>query len=172
MINVNWAELLGEYRALAGRFEALPAHISKKHLVAALRKSMRDVKGPQLLRKNTPPLNTKRGRRPAGAKKSSGALRRSVIVKAKWIGRNKSGAAFAGLGYKYGPESRKAIWLEFGTTYLAARKMAERTYNEIKGAAASKLSSNLRDALDKATAELAANPGMSKRGISMGLGGR
>jgi len=109
-LNVNWEELLGESRAIAGRFRELPAHIGKKHLLAAMRKSIRDAKGPQLLRKNTPPLNTKRGRKAKGAKRSTGALRKSVMVKAKWIGRNRDGAAFAGLGYKYGPESQKAIW--------------------------------------------------------------
>lgn len=171
-LNVNWEELLGESRAIANRFRELPAHIGKKHLVASMRKAVRDVKGPQILRKNTPPLNTKRGRKAKGAKRSSGALRKAVMVKAKWIGRNRDGAAFAGLGYKWGTESQKAIWLEFGTTHIKARKMAELTYEQIKGPARAALSKNLVEALDKAVAELARNPGMSKRGTSMGVGGR
>lgn len=160
-LNVNWEELLGESRAIAGRFRELPAHIGKKHLLAAMRKSIRDAKGPQLLRKNTPPLNTKRGRKAKGAKRSTGALRKAVMVKAKWIGRNRDGAAFAGLGYKYGPESQKAIWHEFGTSHMAAQKMAQRTYEQIRGSVRSSLAKNLVEALDKATRELASkkNPG-------------
>jgi hypothetical protein len=160
-LNVNWEELLGESRSLAARFRALPAHIGKKHLVASMRKAVRDAKGPQLLRKNTPPLNTKRGRKAKGAKRSTGALRKAVTVKAKWIGRNRDGAAFAGLGYKYGDESLKAIYLEFGTTRVQARRMAQRTYDEIRGPMRAALSKNLVDALDKAVAELASkkNPG-------------
>lgn len=161
MINVNWEALLGENRALAARFRELPAHLGKKHLIAAMRKSIRDAGGVKELRKNTPPIGTRRGRRKAGEKRSSGALRRAVMVKAKWVGRNRDGAAMAGLGYRYGAESRKAIWLEFGTTYVEARKVAERTYSAIKGVAASRLSSNLAAALEKATAEMESkkNPG-------------
>ena len=169
MINVNWEALLGENRALAARFRELPDHLAKKHLVAAMRKSGRDSGAVKELRKNTPPIGTKRGRRKAGEKRSSGALRRAVMMKAKWIGRNRDGAAYAGLGYRYGAESKKAIWLEFGTTYVQARKMAERTYNAVKGLVASKLSSNLAAALEKAAAELERNPGMSKRGRAAGL---
>lgn len=161
MINVNWEALLGENRALAARFRELPAHLGKKHLIAAMRKSIRDAGGVKELRKNTPPIGTRRGRRKAGEKRSSGALRRAVMVKAKWVGRNRDGAAFAGLGYRYGEESKKAIWMEFGTTHVQARKMAERTYQSIKGPVASKLSANLAAALEKATAEMESkkNPG-------------
>jgi HK97 gp10 family phage protein len=171
MINVNFGALLGEFRALESRFRELPDNINKKHLLAAMRKSIRDAKGPQLLRKNTPPVNTRRGRKAAGQKRSSGLLRKSVMVKAKWIGRNRDGAAFAGLGYKYGRESLKAIYHEFGTTHMAARKMMERTYNEIRSQVSAKLSSNLAASLDKAVREAASkkNPGMSKRGIAAGL---
>lgn len=171
-INVNWEDLLGESRGLAYRFRELPSHIAKKHLLASMRKAIRDAKGPQLLRKNTPPLNTKRGRKAKGAKRSSGALRKAVTVKAKYIGRNRDGAAFAGLGYKYGPESLKAIWLEFGTTHAKAQQMAQRTYDQIRGPVRAALAKNLVEALDKAVRELERNPGMSKRGISMGVGGR
>lgn len=165
MINVNWEKLLGEFSSLAGRYRGLPDHIAKKHLLASMRKSIREAKGPQLLRKNTPPLSTKRGRRKAGQpKRSTGALRKAVTVKAKWIGRNRDGAAFAGLGYKYGPESQKAIWNEFGTTHMQARKMAERTYNEIRGVIASKLSANLAAALEKATAEMESKKNLGYRG--------
>lgn len=172
MINVNWEALLGENRALAGRFRELPDHLAKKHLAASMRKAIRDAGGVKELRKNTPPVNTRRGRRKKGEKpRSTGALRRAVMVKAKWIGRNRDGAAYAGLGYRFGAESKKAIWLEFGTTYVQAIRMMERTYESIRGPVASRLSANLAAAIEKAAAELASkkNPGMSKRGIAAGL---
>lgn len=156
MINANWEALLGENRALAGRFRELPDHIAKKHLLASMRKSVRDAGGVKELRKNTPPIGTRRGRRKKGEQpRATGALRRAVMVKAKWIGRNRDGAAYAGLGYRYGMESRKAIWLEFGTTYAQAVNMMQKTYESIRGSVASRLSSNLAAAIEKAAAEMA-----------------
>ena len=94
-----------------------------------------------------------------------------MTTKAKWIGRNRDGFAVAGLGYKYGVESKKAIWLEFGTTHIEGRKMMERTFDQIKGQVASKLKQNLAESLERAVAEIGSgkNPGMSKRGRAAGL---
>ena len=171
MISVNWEQLLGEYASLASAYRSLPSYLGKKYLVSSLRRSVVQSNGPQLLRRNTPPTNTKRGRRPKGQKRSTGALRRSVTTKAKWIGRNRDGFAVAGLGYKYGVESKKAIWLEFGTTHIEGRKMMERTFDQIKGQVASKLKQNLAESLERAVAEIGSgkNPGMSKRGRAAGL---
>lgn len=155
MINANWEQLLGEFANLAGAYRALPDHIAKKHLLAAMRKSLKDVKGVELLRQNTPPTSTRRGRKRKGEKRSTGELRRSVTTKAKWIGRNRDGAAFAALGYKYNRLHRKAIWQEFGTTRMAGRHMMERVFQQIRGPAAARLAGNLRDALERATAEVA-----------------
>ena len=170
MISVNWEQLLGEYAALASSYRALPSYLGKKHLVSAMRKSVRDAQGVQVLRRNTPPIGTRRGRKKKGTK-STGALRRAVITKAKWIGKNASGFAVAGLGYKYGMESKKAIWLEFGTPNIEPRKMMERSFDQIKNSVRSHLSKNLAESLEKAVAELASgkNPGMSKRGRAAGL---
>lgn len=169
-LSVNWAQLLGDQAALAARFQALPSYLAKKHLVASMRKSFTDAKATQVLRKNTPPTNTKRGRKKAGEKRNTGALRKAVTVKAKWIGRNRDGVAVAGIGYRFGSESRKAIWLEFGTDQISPRKFMERTYDQIKGQIAANLSRNLADSLEKAAAELASgrNPGMSRRGMGGG----
>jgi len=168
---VNWDKLLGEYAELAADYKELPAHLAKKYLVSSMRKSINQAKGTQILRKNTPPTNTRRGRKAKGQKRSTGELRRSVMVKAKWIGRNRDGWAVAGLGYKYNREHRKAIWMEFGTTHIKGRKMMERTYEQIRGQVASRLSANLAESLEKAAAELASgkNPGMSARGRAAGL---
>ena len=164
MINMNWEKLLGENRELASKFQELPAHIAKKSLLAAMRRAIQKAKGPQLLRKNTPPLNTTRGRKAKGAKKTSGALRKAVTVKAKWIGRNKDGFAVAGIGYKFGHESRKAIWHEFGTTRMAGRKMMERTFDSISDQVKKNLESELVVALERAAAEV-------KGGKNKGYGG-
>lgn len=171
MISVNWEKLLGEYAELAEDYKKLPSFLGKKYLVSSMRKSVNQAKGPQILRKNTPPTNTKRGRKAKGQKRSTGALRRAVMTKAKWIGRNKDGFAVAGLGYRYGIDSKKAIWLESGTTRIEGRKMMERTFDQIKGQVASYLSANLASSLENAAAELASkkNPGMSARGRAAGL---
>lgn len=171
MISVNWDKLLGEYAGLAEDYRRLPSYLGKKYLVSSMRKSVNQAKGPQLLRKNTPPTNTKRGRKAKGQKRSTGALRRAVMTKAKWIGRNKDGFAVAGLGYRYGQDSKKALWLEFGTTRMQGRKMMERTFEQIRGQVAAYLAGNLASSLESAAAELASgkNPGMSKRGRAAGL---
>ena len=165
MINVNWNELLGDFSSLAGAYQRLPSHIAKKHLLASMRRSIAKSGGTKLLRQNTPPVGTRRGRRKKGEKaKSTGGLRKSVMVKSRWIGTNKSGAAVAGLGYKYGEQSRKAIWHEFGTPRIRAKRMAENTFNAIRGPVANALASELAAALEKAQAEVA-----SKR--NQGYGG-
>lgn len=83
------------------------------------------------------------------------------MTKARWIGRNKDGVAVAGLGYRYGFASRKAIWHEFGTTRMAAKHMMENTFNSIRTVVASKLAGEMKNALEAASRELASgkNPG-------------
>lgn len=157
MINVNWSQLLGEFKDLAKAYEKLPAHIAKKHLLASMRRAVTKSNGVKLLRQNTPPVGTRRGRRKKGEKpKSTGELRKSVTTKAKWTGTNKGGSAVAGLGYKYGTASRKAIWHEFGTTRMSAKRMMERTYQAIRTRVERTLSAELAAALEKAAAEVAA----------------
>ena len=175
MISLNWNTLDREIGALVGRYEKLPRHIGKKHLVASMRRAVKEAGGVQKLRANTPPVNTRRGRRKKGERpRSTGELRRSVMTKAKWIGRNSDGVAVAGLGYKYGRASKKAIWHEFGTTRMQGIHMMERTFDSIRGLVSSKLAEQLRIGLERAAAELASdmNPGMSKRGRAAGVARR
>lgn len=154
MISVNWAKLLGEFGDLAKAYESLPAHIAKKHLLASMRRAIKASGGVQKLRANTPPTNVRRGRRKKGEKRrSTGELRKSVMTKARWIGRNKDGWAVAGLGYRYNSEHRKAIWNEFGTTRMKGVAMMQRTFDSIKGQVAARLSVELRDALEAAARE-------------------
>lgn len=156
MINVNWGELLGDFASLAGAYEKLPAHIAKKHLLACMKRAVTGSGGVKTLRQNTPPLGTRRGRRKKGEKAAStGALRKAVMAKAVWGGTNKAGWAAAGLGYRYGEQSRKAIWHEFGTPRIKAKNMAQRTFDSIKDRVASELSKQLANALEKAQGEVA-----------------
>ena len=174
MISVNWPQMQREISDLYGRYQALPSYIAKKHILSSMRAAIRESKGTQLLRKNTPPGGVRRGRRKKGqGPKSTGALRKAVMVKAKWIGRNADGAAVAGLGYRYGDQSMKAIYLEFGTKTITPRAMVQKTFDSIRGAVAAKLSSKMAAGLEAAARELASgrNPGMSKRGLAMGMGG-
>lgn len=155
MISVNWEKLLGEFGDLAKSYQDLPSHIAKKHLLASMRRSIQKARGPQLLRANTPPIGLKRGRKAKNATRrgSTGELRRSVITKAKWIGTNKAGFAVAGIGYRYGWNSRKAIWAEYGTRWQKAVGMMQRTFDQIRQPVAASLSAELAKALDKAVAE-------------------
>lgn len=77
------------------------------------------------------------------------------MVKAKWIGTNKGGWAVAGLGYKYGWNSRKAIWNEYGTRWQKGVAMMQRTFESIREPVANNLSTELAKALEKAAQEVA-----------------
>ena len=159
--------------ALMQAFRTLPRHIARKHIKAAMRRVLRPAV--PILRKNTPPLDTRRGRRKAGEKKrSSGALRRSVTVRTGQTGTNRAFDAFVYgvLGYKAGPESRKAIWLQFGTASgVKPYDMIGKTMREFGPVAAGKLADEMTKALEKAAAELASgkNAGMSRRGSAAGV---
>lgn len=146
-------------QSLMKAYRMLPKHIAKKHLKAAMRKLLRPAV--PILRKNTPPLGTRRGRRKKGEKpRSTGALRRAVTVRAGQTGKNGDFDAFVFgvLGYKASFESRKAIWLQFGTSGgIAPYQMIERTLKEFGPVAAERLADEMAKALEKAAAELAGN---------------
>lgn len=158
MINVNWSQLVGGVEGLAKAYANLPSHIAKKHLLACMKRAIVKSGGVRLLRQNTPPTGTRRGRRKKGEKaKSTGALRKSVMAKSRFVGTNSGGYAAAGLGYRFGDESRKAIWHEFGTPRIKAKRMAETTYNSIRDQVASQLATELAAALEKAQGEVKGN---------------
>lgn len=148
---------------LMNAYRALPRHIAKKHLKAAMRRVLKPAV--RILRKNTPPLGTRRGRRKKGERRrSSGALRRAVTVRTGQSGNNQAFDAFVFgvLGYKASFESRKAIWLQFGTSGgVKAYRMIENTLAEFGPVAASMLAEEMAAGLEKAAAELASgrNPG-------------
>jgi hypothetical protein len=174
MISLNWDGMQGEIGALMARYAALPRHIAKKHLQAAMKRALKD--GVPVLKRLTPKGGTRtvkaalkrgeRGRFVAGSGKKSrqrgGALRRAVTTKAKYVGRNTDGVVFGVVGYKAGFESRKAIWLEFGTSRgVKPRRIIEQFRREYGGPAAAKLSAEMAKGLEKAAAELASGKNSS-----------
>ena len=153
-----------EIQSLIDRYAALPRHIANKHLQAAMKQTVKD--GVPILRSVTSPLGVRRGRRRAGAfvpqNKSTGDLRRSVTTKSKYIGRNADGVVYGVVGYKAGFNSRKAIWLEYGTRRgIRPQQMIHRFMQQYGGPSLTKLKSELLNALDKAAKEVAGgkNPG-------------
>jgi hypothetical protein len=63
---------------------------------------------------------------------------------------------YGAVGYKAGFESRKALWLEFGTSRgIEPRKIMDRFRRQYGGPAAAKLAKEMRAALEKAASEMA-----------------
>jgi hypothetical protein len=143
-------------RTLMSRYRALPRHIARKHLGAAMRRLLK--RGVPILRRNTPPLGVRRGRRRRGERaRSTGNLRRAVTVRTGQTGGNTDFNSFVWgcLGYKAGPESRKAIWLQYGTRRgIQPVLMIERTMQEFGPIAAADLASELASALEKSAKEV------------------
>lgn len=186
MLRLNWEGMEGEIGAMMARFNELPRYIGKKHLLAAIKRVGKE--GVAILKANTPKGGTKMvksatkrdggGRFVKGSGKMrqqrGGALRRAAMVKAAYKGRNKDGYAYGVLGYKYGSESLKGIWLEYGTSRgVKPRAMIDKTMRQWGGPASSKLAAEMAHALEKAAAELAANinPGVGRSGFGPGRGG-
>lgn len=168
MISLNWDSMDGEIGGLMARFNELPRHIAKKHLQAVVKRVMKD--GVPILKSITPKGGTRvvknklkrgvGGRFVAGSGKRlkvrGGSLRRAVTTKAKYIGRNRDGMVYGVVGYKAGMESRKAIWLEFGTSRgIKPQNFIEQFRAKYGGPAASRLADEMAKALEKAAAELA-----------------
>lgn len=168
MITLNWDGMEGEIGAIMARYAELPRHIAKKHLQAAMKRAMKD--GVPVLKSVTPKGGTRqrrsavtrnaRGQFQAGSGKirqvRGGALRRAVTTKSKYIGRNRDGMVYGVVGYRAGMESRKAIWLEFGTSRgVKPKDIISRFKQMYGGPAAKNLANEMRAAFEKAVAELA-----------------
>jgi HK97 gp10 family phage protein len=180
MISLNWGQMDGEIGALMKRFDELPRHIAKKHLKAAMKRAGQEAV--KVLKANTPVGGGRRvkaavvrGELKMNYKRRGGSLRRASTFVSKYIGRNKDGLVVGVVGYKYGFESRKAIWLEFGTSRgIEPRQIIDKTLAASRSRVLARLESEMVKALDKAQNELAAdiNPGMSKRGLAAGVAPR
>jgi hypothetical protein len=157
MITLNWEQFDGEIGAMMKRFNELPRYIAKKHLKAAMRRAMRP--GVPVLKRHTP---VGKSQKIGDKTRRGGDLRRAATTKVAYKGSNRDGYVYGVLGYKYGSESRKAIWLEFGTKNgIQPRQMVGRTMAAWGGPAAEALAKELAAAFEKAVKEVAAgiNPG-------------
>lgn len=159
MISMNSDSLSAQVGALVKAFDTLPKHIAKKHLGAAMKRALKF--GVPILKSNTPKSKGKKGGDGKKIKGSSGSLKRAVITKSKFIGRNKDGFTVGALGYKYGLQSAKAIWLEFGTARgIKPMGFMDRTYNQIRGQVSDELTRELAHALEQAAKDSA--PGVEQ----------
>jgi len=149
MISLNWEGMQGEIGALMARFmrDGVPVlkSVTPKGGTRTVRAALKRGAG---------------GRFVEGSGKKSrvrgGALRRAATTRAKYIGRNKDGIVYGVVGYKAGFESRKAIWLEFGTSRgVKPRNLIEQFRARYGGPAASRLAEEMSRALEKAANELA-----------------
>lgn len=144
---------------LMSRYRALPRHIARKHLGAAMKRLLK--RGVPIMRANTPPLGVRRGRRKKGEKaQSTGNLRRAVTTRSGQTGRNNDFDSFVWgcLGYRYGFESRKAIWLENGTSMGGpAFRMLAKTMQQFGNISANELAREMATAFEKAVKEEAGN---------------
>jgi hypothetical protein len=161
MISLNWDGMQGEIGALMARYDELPRHIAKKHLLAVVKRALKP--GVPVLKRLTPKGGMRtvrstivRGQRKDNMKRRGGALRRSVNAQAKYVGTNKAGVAYGFVGYKFGFESRKAIWLEFGTSRgVKPRRIIQQFLREYTGPAVATLATEMKKGLEAAAAELA-----------------
>ncbi len=152
-----------DIQALAAKYRELPRHIAKKHMKAAMRATIRT--GVPILKKNTPKQKSRlvlgrnvRSGEYTARKVKGGSLRRAATVRTGTLGRNTDydQVVFAVLGYRYGWESRKAIWLERGTSHgVRAQRMVEKTLAEFGKPCAATLAAEMAARLEKAAAEIA-----------------
>ena len=163
MISLDWQGMNGQIGALMGRFDALPRHIAKKHLKAVMKRVLRD--GVPVLKRVTPKGGTKnvkativRGEFRENFKRRGGALRRAATVKSKYIGKNKSGVVYGVVGFKAGPESRKALWLDQGTKRIKPREFMNEFRQKYGAPAASALVREMKKALLAAAKDRAPGP--------------
>lgn len=161
MITLGWSgNPNAQIAALISRYAELPRHIAKKHLQAAMKRTLRD--GVPILKRLTPVgrpklvrSTIKRGEFKSNLRLRGGALRRAVTTKSKYIGRNRDGVVYGAVGYRAGFESRKAIWLEFGTIRLRPRNIMDEFRSVYRGPAAKNLVREMKKALEAAARELA-----------------
>lgn len=181
LFSLSFRSTSAQIQSLMARYDQLPRYIAKKHLRASMRRAVRPyVKD---LKKATPKgrkrygrtdfKRSERGRFQAGGgkrKNLAGALRRAATVKVGWKGKNKDGFAYGVLGYKYGSESMKAIYLEYGTKSITPRRIVAGLMDSIRPAVMKRLKSEMALALPAAVRELkkGKNPGVGRSGAGPG----
>lgn len=163
MINVDFKGLENQLADLKAAYTELPRHLAKKHLQASVKRTIAD--GIPVMKAITPKGATRRVGKggESSTRVRGGALRRAVTTKAKYVGRGSDGSVYGVVGYRASFESRKAIWLEFGTSRgITPRNLIDQFMQQYGGPSAEKLVAEMANGLEKAASELAA--GMNKGG--------
>jgi hypothetical protein len=173
-IGINFFSTSSQIDSLMASFRELPRHIARKHLKAAMNRTVKN--GVPVLRSLTP-KGTARNKRNAVSRDSggrflkgsgkkfrqrAGAMRRAVTSKSKFVGRAKDGFVVGVVGYRGGLESRKAIWLEYGTSRgISPRDIIPKFLNAYGKPQGKTLVREMKKALKAAARELASgkNPG-------------
>lgn len=170
MISLDWRSYRAQIDSLMDRYRELPRHVARKHLKAAMKRTMKG--GIPVLKKLTPKgaaRNTRnavtsdsKGRfeKESGKKirVRGGALRRAVTAKSAWVGKAKHGFVVGVVGYRGGLQSRKAIWLEYGTNRITPRKIIRKFVWAYGRPQAKELAREMRNALKAAARDLGGKP--------------
>lgn len=170
MISFDFRSYRSQIDSLMDRYRQLPRHVARKHLKAAMKRTVKG--GVPVLKKLTPkgdPTNKRnavtrnaKGQFEKGSGKKirvrGGALRRAVTSKAAWIGKAKAGFVVGVVGYRGGLQSRKAIWLEYGTNRLTPRAIIPKFVAAYGKPQAKELAREMRKALGAAARDLGGKP--------------
>ena len=171
---VNWNATFtdDEIADVAYRFTQLRRHDAYKHLAAAMKRAMKQVNAVQTLKavcreklnlKGTVKVEAKDAvRDDRGQFKKKWARRRrgsmflkdiDIIYRKPRFGKDGRPMTVK-VGWKYGTESKKAIWLNDGTPTIQPRRMVEATMVRIKGPALAAMKVEMLKALDAAVRDL------------------
>lgn len=164
MIRMDIGNPTADMEAIKARFDALPRHLARKHLVAVMRRLGKA--GVPILKKHTPKQKNRLvlgrdvlTREYTARKVKGGSLRKAVTSRGKLSKDRKT--AFGVVGFKMGMQSRKAIWLHNGTAEAPRSDFFDRFMAAYKGPGLELMKKAMAEGLEKAAAELAAgkNPG-------------
>lgn len=171
MFTFNSKSMERQLQDMMGRYSELPRAIARKHLKAAANRAAKS--GVPILRRLTPKGGTQkrrnavardaRGRFQTGSgkmvKRRGGALRRAAAAKSRYVPRAGAGAVYAVIGYRGGLQSRKAIWLEFGTSQgIKPMDLMDKFRSAYKGPALSELKKEMAIGLERASRDLGRKP--------------
>ena len=191
ILAVNMTYVDADFSDIAYRFKQLPRHVAYKHMAAAMKRALRKSRAVPTLKEvcrerlnlrgtvvtKDPPKRNKEGKFKKGwnRRRRGGDFLKAIDV---YSSKPKFGKdprpLVAKVGWKYGPESHKALWLEFGTKGgIAPRRMAEETFIRIRGGAMAGMKAEMLYALSKAAKDLgqAKNPRKRNKNATIKAGG-
>lgn len=190
ILSVNMTYVNSSFADIAARYKALPRHVAYKHMAAAMKRAVRKAQGVQVLKQvcrerlnlkgtvvtKDPPKRDKAGQFKKGwnrRRRGGDFLKAIAVTSSKPKGGKNPRPLVVKVGWKYGEQSKKALWLEFGTKHVEPRRMAEETFNRIRGTAMANMRSELLAALEKAARDLgqAKDPAKRKPGTTPIAGG-